>query len=129
MTDEAIKSASLQSLPSVRRYVRAEGSAQRNDCYDTNSQTENQNPKGRWPQPTVAPWHVDREKPVYPFVDFERCNNHNPENDLRSTIMYLAMTLACCCKQGDEDFPHEPYSCQCIKKGIRDSRSSSRERK
>jgi hypothetical protein len=37
MTDEAIESASLQSLPGAQRYVGAEGSVQRNDRYGTNS--------------------------------------------------------------------------------------------
>jgi hypothetical protein len=54
MPDEAIESASLQSLPGARRYVRAEGSAEGSDCYDTNSQTENQDPKVHRPQPAIT---------------------------------------------------------------------------
>ena len=54
MTDEAIDSALLQALSGARRYVGAEGPAQRNDCYDTNSEAENQNSKGRRPQPAIT---------------------------------------------------------------------------
>src|SRR5271170_1491748 len=110
MTDEAVESASLQSLSGAHRYVCAEGSAQRNDCHGTNSQTENQKPKGGRPQPAMAPRHVDREKSVHPVVDFERCKNHNPEDDLRSAILYLTPARARCCEHGDEDFPQDPYS-------------------
>src|SRR5271156_4185091 len=71
MTDQAIESASVQFLSGARRYVRAEVSAQRHDCYATNSQTENQDPKGHRPQPAITPRHVDREKFVHPLVDPE----------------------------------------------------------
>ena len=47
MTDEAIEPASLQSLPGAHRYVRAEGPAQGDDRYGTNSHAQNQNPKRR----------------------------------------------------------------------------------
>ena len=46
MTYQGVETASLDSLPGADRNVCAEGSAQRNDCYGANSQTENENPKG-----------------------------------------------------------------------------------
>src|SRR5580704_19758654 len=116
MADKAIESALLQSLPGARRYVRAEGPAQRNDCHDTNSQAENQNSKGRGPQPAITSRHVDREKTMHPVVDLERCNNNKHENDLRSAILYLALAPACLGEDDEEDLSHPPYACQCIEK-------------
>lgn len=78
VTDNAIEIALLQSLSSVRCYVRAEGSAPRNDCYATNSQTENQNLKSRPQQPAMTPRAVSgdrdpgpstREPRLVPIVD------------------------------------------------------------
>src|SRR3984885_5636856 len=116
MADESIKPSALQFLPLAQRDIRAEGVAQRKDRRRTNDQTKNQNPEGRRPQPAETPRHVDREKIVHPLLDSERCDNHDPENDLRAVILQFALAPARSREHRDEDFARKPYIGQRIEK-------------
>jgi hypothetical protein len=64
MADNAIKSASFQSLSGTRRHVGAEGATQRRDCGCSNAQTDDKNPQGCQPaasyhSPAYQPGKID----------------------------------------------------------------------
>jgi hypothetical protein len=77
----------------------------------------------------MASGHIDGDPSMQPFVHLERCNNHDPENDLRSAILDFALTPACLGEHDDEDFPRQPYVGQHVKKEFEIHDAPSPERK